>query len=298
LAPLKPASFLLQRFVAAEPNSAVVYPFWYAALVGLLQAQWTFTGYDASAHAAEETVGAREAAPRGIVNSVLVSGVAGFVMLLAITLAVQDPRGAIGDSGFTNVMVAALGARLGGVMEWMVIGAMWFCGLSTLTSNSRMLFAFARDGGTPASEVLAAVSDRFRTPTYAVWACVVIAFALAIWSRAFSVIVSISTIGLYASYGLPIALAWRARRRGASERGPWHLGRWSSLVNAAAVAWIAIITVLFMLPPNQRTGYTFAGLLALLGFYYFAWARERFRGPAQLKSAAGTAIPARPNQGS
>src|SRR5207248_8472188 len=123
----------------------------------------------------------------------------------AITLAVRDPAAATGDSGFTNVIVGALGARLGGVMLWMVIGAMWFCGLSTLTSSSRMLFAFARDGGTPASELLAAVSDRFRTPMYAVWTCAAIAFALAVWSRAFTVIVSISTIGLYASYGLPIA---------------------------------------------------------------------------------------------
>jgi amino acid transporter len=271
-------------------------PFWYAALVGLLQAQWTFTGYDASAHAAEETVGAREAAPRGIVSSVLVSGVAGFVMLVAITLAVKDPARAAEESGFINVVVAALGPRLGGVMVWMVIGAMWFCGLSTLTSSSRMLFAFARDGGVPASRLLAQVSDRFRTPTWAVWACVTIAFALAIWSQAYSVIVSISTIGLYASYGLPIWLKWR--RGGTDERGPWHLGRWSSLTNAIAIGWIAIITVLFMLPPNQRTGYTFAGLLAVLAVYYVAWARREFRGPAQLKSPAAPAMASRPNDGS
>ncbi|HZS42302.1 MAG TPA: amino acid permease [Polyangia bacterium] len=298
LAPLRPASFLLRHFVAAEQGRTVPYAFWYAALVGLLQAQWTFTGYDASAHASEETVGAREAAPRGIVNSVIVSGVAGFVMLLAITLAVGDPARATGDAGFTNVIVGALGARLGGVMVWMVIGAMWFCGLSTVTSNSRMLFAFARDGGTPGSALLATVSDRFRTPTYAVWACVAIAFALAVWSRAYSVIVSISTIGLYASYAIPIWLNWRAQRRGAAERGPWHLGRWSPWINAAAIGWIGIITVVFMLPPNQRTGYTFAALLALLAIYYLSWARTRFRGPAQLKSPARTAIPARPNQGS
>jgi amino acid transporter len=297
VAPLKPASFLLERFVAPEPHGGPTYPFYYAALVGLLQAQWTFTGYDASAHAAEETVGAHDAAPRGIVNAVWVSGVAGFVMLVVITLAIRDLPAAATENGFIAVMRTALGPRLGAVAVWMVIGAMWFCGLSTLTSNSRMLFAFARDGGTPAAGTLAQVSGRFRTPTFAVWTCAGIAFALAVWSDAYSVIVSISTIGLYASYGIPIVLALAARRRGAVARGPWNLGRWSSVINVVAVVWIAIITVLFVLPPNQRAGYTFAGLLAALGVYYTAWAHHSFHGPAQLKSAVGPDIASRPVDG-
>ncbi|HEY1584226.1 MAG TPA: amino acid permease, partial [Polyangia bacterium] len=65
-APLQPVSFLMRRFVAPT-DQGVLYPFAYACLVGLLQAQWTFTGYDASAHVAEETKGAQQAAPRGIV---------------------------------------------------------------------------------------------------------------------------------------------------------------------------------------------------------------------------------------
>jgi amino acid transporter len=298
-APRQPASFLLRHFVAPEPERSVTYVFWYASLVGLLQAQWTFTGYDASAHAAEETVGAREAAPCGIVTSVWVSGAAGWIMLLALTLAIRDlPAAAGAKNAFVYILDKSLGGRLGAAMLWMVIGAMWFCGLSTLTSNSRMLFAFARDGGLPGSARLASVSPRFRTPTWAVWSCVAIAFALAIWSRALSVIVAISTIGLYASYGLPIWLAWRARRRGKAERGPWNLGRWSSVVNAGAIVWIGIITVLFMLPPNERTGITFAALLGLLSTYYFAWARDRFEGPAQLKTSGQPAIQSRPTAGS
>jgi amino acid transporter len=294
LAPLQPAAFLLRRYVGSAPNGAI-YPFAYAALVGLLQAQWTFTGYDASAHAAEETVRAHEAAPRGIVNSVLVSGVAGFVMLVAITLAIRDlPAAAAAPNAFTYVIERALGGRLGGAMVWMVIGAMWFCGLSSVTSNSRMLFAFARDRGLPGASLLAQVSDRFRTPAWAVWACVATAFLLAIWSQAYSVIVSISTIGLYAAYGLPILMALRARKGPGHRRGPWNLGRFSTAINVAALAWIAVITVLFMLPPNERTGTTFAGLLLLLSIYYAAWARHGFRGPA-LRPANERVAAAQPN---
>jgi amino acid transporter len=293
-APLQPASFLLKRFVAPDEHG-VVPLFAYACLVGLLQAQWTFTGYDASAHVAEETKGAQEAAPRGIVNAVWVSGVVGFVMLVFVTLAIGDLDAAsgAGDGAFAFVVRAALGSRLGGALVWMVIGAMWFCGLSAVTANSRMLFAFARDGGAPMSSALARVSERYRTPAVAIWVCVVTAFVLALWSRAYSVIVSISTIGFYVSYGIPIFLALRARGSGRLARGPWHIGCWSTAANVVAVAWIAFTSVLFVLPPNELTGYTFAGALALLGIYYFAWARKHFAGPPALKTLRETAIPTR-----
>ncbi len=293
LAPHQPTGFLLKRYVSAAPNG-VVYPFAYAALVGLLQAQWTFTGYDASAHAAEETVGARDAAPRGIVNSVIVSGLAGFVMLVAITLSIGDLAAtAKADNAFLFVLHTALAGRVADALGWMVIGAMWFCGLSSVTSNSRMLFAFARDGGPPGARFLGSVSERFATPAWSVWTCVAIAFLLALWSEAYSVMVSISTIGLYAAYGLPIWLAWRARRAGRCARGPWSLGGWSSWVNLGALAWVILISVLFVLPPNSRAGSTFAGLLLALVVYYFAWARSRFKGPASLKSPAPPAMPSR-----
>lgn len=292
-APLKPLHFLATRFVAPADNG-VLYPFAYACLVGLLQAQWTFTGYDASAHVAEETKAAQQSAPRGIVNAVWVSGVAGFVMLILVTLAIGDlPRAAAAETPFTYVIRTALGGRLGGALVWIVIGAMWFCGLSSVTSNSRMLFAFARDGGAPGSRWMARVSERHRTPAAAIWVCVATAFALALWSRAYTVIVSISTIGLYAAYGLPIVLALRARRGGWLERGPWHLGRWSRAANLVAVAWIGIISVLFMLPPNALTGYTFAGAIVLLGAYDLMWARRHFEGPAALKRLREAAIPTR-----
>jgi amino acid transporter len=294
LAPLQPPRFVLTRFVAPT-DDGVLYPFAYAALVGLLQAQWTFTGYDASAHLAEETKGAQRAAPRGIVHSVLVSALAGWLMLVVITLAIRDlPAAAAAANPFTWVLRSSLGARLGGVLIWLVIGAMWFCGLSSVTAISRMLFAFARDGGAPASAQLGRVSARYRTPATAVWICVATAFLLALWSSAYNVIVSISTIGFYASYGLPIVLAIGARRRGRLEHGPWQLGRWAATINYVAVGWIAFITVLFVLPPNLQTGYAFAGALALLGIYYVAWARRHFAGPLALKSAATAGMPAQP----
>ena len=71
-----------------------------------------------------------------------------------------------------------------------------------------------------------------------------------------------------------------ARLRGRpAERGPWTLGRASPVVQVAAISWIAVITVLFGLPPNQRGGYTFVGFALVLVVAWWAGVRRRFRGP-------------------
>ena len=60
----------------------------YVFLIGLLIAQYTFTGYDASAHVSEETIQARISAPKGIVNSIWISMIAGFILLVAVSFAI------------------------------------------------------------------------------------------------------------------------------------------------------------------------------------------------------------------
>ncbi|HMC35299.1 MAG TPA: amino acid permease [Myxococcales bacterium] len=274
-APHQGAEFLLTRFTDAPR------PYWLGFLLGLLQAGWTFTGFDASAHVSEETHDPTRNAPWGIFLSVAVSGVAGWALLLAVTLAIGDlGAAAAAENPFIHVLRSALGTRLGGALVWVAVLAMWFCGLSSVTSNSRMLFAFARDGGLPFSRQVAAVSERYRSPHVAVWVSAAAAFVVAIWARAYSAMTALSTIALYASYGLPIWVGLRARRSGRWTRmGPWHLGRWSTAVNAAALIWICALTVLFVLPPNQVAGYTFAGALALLCAYWIFWMRARFKGP-------------------
>ena len=140
------------------------------------------------------------------------------------------------------------------------------------------------------------MAPRFRTPANAVWLSSALAFLLpcvllaALSARGkagdfgtlYSAVTGISTIGLYLSYGIPLVLKLNAVRSGlwkASTNGPWNLGSWSVAVNIIAVVWIAFITVLFVLPPNELTGYIFAGTLAALLVYYYIAVRGRFKGP-------------------
>lgn len=208
--------------------------------MALLQAGWTFTGYDASAHAAEETKDAARNAPRGILTSVVASALVGWVMLLAITLAVKDLDAATAAANpFIWVLERSLGG-LGTALGRVAVGAMWFCGLSSVTSNSRMLYAFARDGGPPFSAWLSARRPASRARTSRCGFRAAAAFALSLWASVYSVMAALSTVALYASYAVPVACGLWARRRGWPRQGPWTLGRFGPVITVVAVAWVCL----------------------------------------------------------
>lgn len=278
----QPVSFLT-RFHSTDGYSPG-----YSFMVGLLLAQWTLTGYDASAHVTEETHDPRRNAPWGIFLSVVISIVAGFVMLAVITLSIPDltQAEAFKDDAFNGILKLRLGQATGSTVALLVLGAMWLCGCAAMTSASRMVYAFSRDGGLPLSKLWCRVSPRFRTPVPAIWGLTALALLLGISADEESAVTSVAVIALYISYGLPIVGRLIARSRGTDrERGPWNLGGFSIPVAVVAIAWIAFISIVFVLPPNEIaakvTGASFALMLAL----WFGSARAKFKGP-QIRIAA------------
>ncbi|GAA1985095.1 amino acid permease [Kitasatospora viridis] len=270
----------------------------YVALLGLLLAQYTLTGYDASAHMTEETRDAARSGPRGIVNSITVSIVAGWILLLGLTFAIRDYSGEVNTA--TNVPPAqifldALGGTGAELLLVIVIGAQFFCGMASVTANSRMVYAFSRDGALPGSRLWHRIDKRTQTPTNAIWLGTGGAFLLglpALWnSTAFAAVTSVSVIGLYLSYVIPVWL--RLRQGGDFRPGPWNLGRWSRPIGIVAVGWTALITLLFMLPTLspitvKNFNYTSVAIAAVLGFAGAWWllsARHWFRGPRTAESA-------------
>jgi amino acid transporter len=277
-APKQPLSFLLE---SVTPPEQVWLP---GFAVALLQAAWTFTGYDASAHASEETHDAAVNAPKGILTAVIASAIAGWVLILGVTLAIPSlPEAIAAKNTFLFILEQSLGG-LGTVLGWVCVGAMWFCGLASVTSNSRMLWAFARDGGLPLSSALSSVSARWKTPHVAIWVSAACALVVASLANVLEAMTALSTVALYVSYGIPVLVALLARRKGWPRTGPWTLGRWGSWVNGLAVAWIAAIAVLMSLPPNGIAGGMMVGMLVVLAVGWLAIARRRFRGPSALPS--------------
>ncbi len=121
--------------------------------MGFLLPAYTLTGFDASAHVAEETHDAARSVPRGILRSVLVSGVFGWAMLVAVVLAMPsvDHAAREGERAFAWTLERTLPGWLATGLFVGIGVAQYFCGLATVTSTSRMVFAFARDGGLPCS---------------------------------------------------------------------------------------------------------------------------------------------------
>jgi amino acid transporter len=293
----------------------------YVMLIGLLNAQYTLTGFDASAHMSEETHDAERSAPKGIIYSVIVSVIAGFILLVAMNIGIT-PDKIFPDATTPTTMVDgyahalqsgtgvppaqiwidAVGQTGGLIILFLVIGAQFFCGMSSVTANSRMIYAFSRDGAVPFSRVWHKINHRTRTPTNSIWLAAIGAFILGVpylWSPvAYFAITSIAVIGLYVAYVAPVFLRVRAGDR--FKAGPWSLGRWGRPVGIVATIWVVVIFVLFMLPQflplfNDQgpvwadLNFTPVVFLVVLGgasIWYFASAKNWFKGPKVQGSAA------------
>ncbi len=249
-------------------------------VLALLQAQWTYTGYDASAHVAEETVMARLNSAWGIFLSVAVSAVVGYVMLMVLTWCIPngDVAATVADPYPVLYIVANnLGSFLTNLIAVIIGGAMWLCGLASVTSMGRMWYAFARDDGMPGAARLKRVSVN-GTPVNAIVVTSILSVLVCVYAAAFYVVTSISTIALYLAYVIPIFLNLRNRLRGRGEHmtpllAPWSLGRWGTLVNAIAIAWCAVIAIIFMLPPNELVLWTMVAFALALAAYWQVWKR-------------------------
>jgi amino acid transporter len=280
----------------------------YVFFLGFLLAQYTITGFDASAHVSEETVGARTSAPKAIVRAIYVSAIAALVLNWAFLLAVQDnPDGTdrlseIAYGNFITAPVAIMAESLS--LFWVkllvlisVVGQ-FFCGMASVTANSRMIYAFSRDGGLPGSNIWHKINPKTRTPTNAVWlgvAASAVVGALSLiqnkgYSVAFFALTGICVVGLYISYVIPVFLRLRNPD---FQQGPWNLGTRSKVIGWIAVVWVVFISILFVSPlfprwkwwdKDQINEANFTGPLILLsilgvGLWWVASAKNWFKGP-------------------
>lgn len=272
----------------------------YAFAIGLLLAQYTLTGYDASAHMTEETKGAAISGPKSLVRAIYISIIAGFILNLAMTLAIQGGQKeyeAVAFGGSTaggQIFVDAITGPGGKLLVVLATIAMFFCGLASVTANSRMIYAFSRDGAIPGHRLWHRLHPTTRTPVNAVWLAVSAAFVLGIpslyqvggYSAAFFAIVSIGTVGLYIAYVIPVFLRLRLGSR--FQAGPWSLGKWSKPIGIIACIWVIIITILFFAPEFYPwttaadfnwAGPAFVGVMAAVFIWYGVSAKNWFTGP-------------------
>jgi amino acid transporter len=278
----QPIGFLAHTGFTTRADGVWPLGFVQALVVGM----WTFTGFDASAHASEETHDPARRAPRGIIAAVVISAIAGYAVIVALTLAIRDLPASVAQGGVELlVLEQSLGARAATATMTLVVAAMWFCGLSSVTSASRTLYAFARDGGFPGSAYVRLVHPRLRTPHVAIALAAIAPLALVLSTaplreEIFLSIATLATTGLYVSYAIPIALGAIARSRGRwRHRGPWHLGRFGVPIAWAGVAWAACVLGVSALA-DALSAKMLGGIVVAFAALWLLRVRGRFRGPA------------------
>ena len=281
--------------------------FWFYVLpLGFLLTMYTQTGYDASAHVSEETKGAALGAAKGVWRSVFWAGVIGWMVLLAITFAASNPdfvnnaENGYGLGSSIAIFASSLDPwAIKAVLLIATIGQL-FCGMATVTSASRMCYAFSRDRAVPGHQIWTKLNHH-RVPAFSVIfmsLCALIVTLPALigdendYTYAFYAVVSITVIGLYIAYVIPVYLRWR---KGDSWKpGPWTLGRKYKWINPAAVIWVIICVIVFSLPQGSAgapwhddfdwkyVNYAPFMVLAVIGAVGLWWllsARHTFTGP-------------------
>ncbi|MDO3435245.1 amino acid permease [Rhizobium sp. CBN3] len=260
-------------------------------LLGLLLPIYTITGYDASAHTSEETVKAAESVPRGMVASVLWSALFGYIMLCAFVLMLpnMDDAAKQGWNVFFWAMDSQVNPIVKDILYLAILVSQWLCGLATVTSVSRMIFAFSRDGGLPASKALSKVSPQYRTPVAAIWTGSILS-VLFVWGSSlvsigdtpvYTIVVSCTVIFLFFSFAIPITLglfAWGTSKW--DKMGPWNLGE--GVFKLFAVLSIIAMILIFILgiqPPNEWALYITVGFLVVTAIVWFGFESRRFKGP-------------------
>jgi amino acid transporter len=280
--------------------------FWlYVLPLGFLLTMYTITGYDASAHVSEETHGAEDSAPKGVWRSVFYSAIIGWIVLLALTFAIQKSHEAeIYKAGYPAVTIitsALTSSAAKAVILISTVGQL-FCGMACVTSASRMTFAFSRDGAVPGHNLWRRLGKN-KTPTWSVLFVCLFALIITIPAYfpnskgspvAFLAVTSISVIGLYIAYTIPIYLRWRAGSKFVA--GSWTLGSKYKWINPIAIVWVALCVIIFSLPFSPEgvpwesafnwSAVNYAPLItisvmAAVTIWYAVSAKNTFKGPVR-----------------
>ena len=278
-------------------------PFWFLVMpIGFLLTMYTQTGYDASAHTAEETRGAAVAAAQGVWRSVFFSAIAGWVVLLALLFAVQSEKGVTGGGGGSiPIITGALGSGSAKLVLLICTVGQIFCVTAGLTSGARTWYAFSRDRGMPGWPLFRRLNHH-RVPVWAVLAVSFFSLLItipALWGNkagfpfAFFALTGICTVGLYLAYTIPVWL--RIRHGDKFEVGPWNLGRHHRWINWGAIVFVVVCVVALDLPFTNAavpwnsnfdaTALNYTPLVLLVGIIVAIWwklgANKRYTGPVR-----------------
>ncbi len=208
--------------------------------LSLLMGAWCLTGFEAAADLAEEIEQPEKVAPRAVMQSLIASGIGGFVVLLGFLLSLPNLGAAQASAEpMLDVLETRLGGFAAGLVLLVVFASVFACALSTLALLSRLLFAMARDNMIPGANWLARVNTRHGTPVAAIVLVWFFSCGVVLALERVAVFTATSVVAGYLGYGFIAAAGLR------DSRG---LVRW---VSGAALIWCVFVTGAMTIPESS-----------------------------------------------
>ncbi|KAL4918793.1 amino acid/polyamine transporter I [Aspergillus aurantiobrunneus] len=282
------------KFVFGDFINTTGWPDGLAWLLGLLQGGLGLTGFDGVAHMIEEIPNPSVLGPRIMIGCVGIGIFTGGIFLVVLLFVAGDINQVIESAAtpLLQIFHDATGSNAGSICLLMFpLICIVFAATAIMTTSSRMNYAFARDGGLPASPFFSKVHPKLQVPLNGLLLtnfCVIVFGCIFLGSSsAFNAIISSSVVMLDIAYVVPIAINCIRGRQMLPERAfvlPHTLG-W--VVNMVALAYISLTTVLFLFPPElPATGSNMNYCVAAFGiifivstFQWFVDGRKNFTGP-------------------
>ncbi len=245
-------------------------------LLAFLLGSFTIVGFEAAANLAEETDDPRRTVPRAMWTSVVVSGIVGFLFLIAITVAGHDLTAlAKSSTPVADVATQVLGSVIGKLFLIVVTFSIFACGLVIFVTLARLTWAMSRDERLPGWRLWRQASVRFRTPlNAALLAGVCIEVVLAVFATqtgALFKLFSAATL-LPALIYLATVLLHAFTRRQSSSEGGFSLGRFEWPVVILALLWLLFELSIFR-DASFKDPWIYVGVMLGIGMLYFAWMR-------------------------
>ncbi|KAJ5166280.1 uncharacterized protein N7482_005061 [Penicillium canariense] len=281
-------------FVFCNFVNSTGWPDGVAWLLGLLQGGLGVTAFDAVVHMIEEVPNPSIEGPKIMVSCVGIGTFTGSIFLIVLLFVAGDMNQITSSAAgpLLQILIDATKNTAGAICLLMLpLVCLILAILSVMTTSSRMIFAFARDGGLPASRFFATVHPKLKLPLNALILTVVVVIIFGCIflgsSSAFNAIISAAVVALDLSYAMPILVNCLQGRRALPERKwklPTAVGWFADIIS---LAYIALTTVLFVFPPSSTvTGSSmnyavaaFAVIIIISIFQWFVDGRKNFTGP-------------------
>ena len=243
-------------------------------MLSFLLGAFTIVGFEAAANLAEETHEAHRVVPTAMWSSVALSGVVGFVFLLALNLASGDIKALSGSATpVADIVTQTLGTVIGDIFLVIVTFSIFACGLVIFITATRLTWAMSRDQRFPGYPLFRRINGGTGTPLAAtVLNGLLIEVVLAIFAtqpNALTNLFSAATLLPAIIYLSTVILYIYARRKLPQTQG-LRLGAFEWPIIILSLVWLLFELAIFR-DASFASPWLYSLIMFALGLIYFIW---------------------------